>query len=398
MKYFFIFGNNPSLSLAELTSIFPHLVFDVVGKNFCIVQHKDPLDCNKLQQKLGGTIKIGEIFDEVDIRMVSDNESLTETLYQHLPETDDKKLSLGISIYGNSSDGRPIMQKKDILKLGMMLKKTIRSGAKKKSVRFVTSKELTLSSVVVKTNHLLDDNGVELVFLAHQSKMYLGKTLTVQEFTAYSTRDYGRPARDDLSGMLPPKLAQIMINLAGEFDEHSLLLDPFCGSGTILQEAALIGYKNIYGSDRSQKAIQNTIENIAWLQKKLSQFFDAHITVKQRDTTKLTLDHQSCSVDKIVTEPYLGPALRENPSFHVLTGILEELEQLYFSSFKTFHKILKPKGRIVFIFPVFDRNKTITNIDDILAIGFECIEYPNTLLYARDDQKIRRMIQVFRKR
>ena len=36
-------------SLADLLAYF-HLV-DVVGKNF-IVQHKDPLDCNKLQQNL----------------------------------------------------------------------------------------------------------------------------------------------------------------------------------------------------------------------------------------------------------------------------------------------------------------------------------------------------------
>ncbi len=45
------------------------------------------------------------------------------------------------------------------------------------------------------------------------------------------------------------------------------ILDPFCGSGTILQEAMLLGFKNIYGSDKDKRAIANSKENINWLKK-----------------------------------------------------------------------------------------------------------------------------------
>ena len=60
-------------------------------------------------------------------------------------------------------------------------------------------------------------------------KGFLGQTLVVQPFKVLSKRDFGRPARDDHSGMLPPKLAQIMINLARRNDDISTktILDPF---------------------------------------------------------------------------------------------------------------------------------------------------------------------------
>jgi hypothetical protein len=38
--------------------------------------------------------------------------------------------------------------------------------------------------------------------------------MALQDFESYSKRDYGRPARDPRTGSLPPKLAQILINLA----------------------------------------------------------------------------------------------------------------------------------------------------------------------------------------
>src|SRR5205823_3602162 len=89
----------------------------------------------------------------------------------------------------------------------------------------------------------------------------------VQPFEQFSARDFGRPGRDDLSGMLPPKLAIIMINLAAN-DTISVLLDPFCGSGTILSEALLLGYKNLIGSDISEKAVADTKTNLDWIANK----------------------------------------------------------------------------------------------------------------------------------
>ena len=35
----------------------------------------------------------------------------------------------------------------------------------------------------------------------------------MQDFEQWGARDYGRPSRDAVRGMLPPKLARMMVNL-----------------------------------------------------------------------------------------------------------------------------------------------------------------------------------------
>ena len=85
-------------------------------------------------------------------------------------------------------------------------------------------------------------------------RLSLVKLEGVQNISAYAMRDQKRPKRDAFVGMLPPKLAQIMINLAlgDQEPKDKLLLDPFCGTGVLLQEALLMGLK-VYGTDLSQK-------------------------------------------------------------------------------------------------------------------------------------------------
>lgn len=71
-------------------------------------------------------------------------------------------------------------------------------------------------------------------------------------------RDYGRPARDARVGMLPPKLAQIMLNLSVKDEKSGTVLDPFCGTGVLLQEAALAGFDFI-GSDIEPRMVEMTL-------------------------------------------------------------------------------------------------------------------------------------------
>jgi len=50
----------------------------------------------------------------------------------------------------------------------------------------------------------------------------------VQDINAYTKRDFGKK-RDMDTGMLPPKLAQMMINIANNGkQEITSLYDPFC--------------------------------------------------------------------------------------------------------------------------------------------------------------------------
>src|SRR6185503_2497460 len=54
-----------------------------------------------------------------------------------------------------------------------------------------------------------------------------------------------------------------MINLSGNHKALDYILDPFCGSGTILQEAILLGFRAV-GSDLDQTAIENSEKNLEW--------------------------------------------------------------------------------------------------------------------------------------
>ncbi|MCB9806812.1 hypothetical protein H6768_02830 [Candidatus Peribacteria bacterium] len=52
--------------------------------------------------------------------------------------------------------------------------------------------------------------------------------------------------RSMVVGMMPPKIAQIMINLATKGDKKVAIWDPFCGLGTTLIEAFHGGWKCLY--------------------------------------------------------------------------------------------------------------------------------------------------------
>ena len=99
-----------------------------------------------------------------------------------------------------------------------------------------------------------------------KDKIIIARTKKVQDITDYTDRDRNRPKRDAYVGMLPPKLAQIIINLASGNNQIAgkRLLDPFCGTGVIPQEALLMGF-DVYGTDIEQKMIDYSQINIEWL-------------------------------------------------------------------------------------------------------------------------------------
>ncbi|NIP32855.1 hypothetical protein GWN26_09370, partial [Candidatus Saccharibacteria bacterium] len=222
-SYFFILGRNTTLSISEIESVLEkNIASRIMGTGFYIIESKDELDLNELQQTLGGTIKIGEI-------VLESEKEITNYLKKN---AGDKKLRFGINLYG--CDLKPMQIKKQLKDAGI-------------SSRLVESKEKTLSSVITQ-KEILNKDGIELNCFKADNKIFIGRTRTCQPFEEFSYRDWQRPAKDQASGMLPPKIAKIMINLA-QADRNELLLDPFCGSGTILMEAALMGHNILIGSD-----------------------------------------------------------------------------------------------------------------------------------------------------
>ncbi len=393
MTYFFVLGNNPTISLMELAAILPNHEARLLGQNFLIWESGHELQPQTLIKKLGGVIKIGEIK-----KILPAKQDSQPALFGILKKSNQNlaisgKFNFGLSYYGE--------QKLPTLAWGLELKKKLKEEGL--SSRLVTSKEANLSSVVVEQNKLLT-KGCELVVASDGGQLFIGQTLAVQAFKDLSKRDYGRPARDDASGMLPPKLAQIMLNLAGINENSGLILDPFCGSGTILQEALLMGAKDVVGSDISPKAIADTKENLAWLKEKYS-LSDRGIKVFLKNATKLSESFKPGQVTAIITEPYLGP----QRGWHDLKVVKEELEFLYTAALGEFVKILPSKARVVMIWPSFFGNQLLKpSYNAFKIINFfpeDWQKWPGvklttrgTVIYGRSGQKVFREIVVLEKK
>jgi len=392
MRYFFILGTNPALSVAELAAVTALDNWQLLADDFLVADSEREINPDNLIKRLGGMIKIGRIVSEIKKENGQElRDKVIETAQIKQAQGDAGKFNFGFSGYGKHD-----FNKKD---LGIKLKNCFRE--KGISSRFVISREKTLSSVVVAQNKLLT-RGIEIVLAADKEKIFIGETLAVQPFKDLSLRDYGRPARDDFSGMLPPKLAQIMINLA-QTPENSVIIDPFCGSGTILSEAMLMGYKNLFGSDISPKAIDDTRKNISWV-KELYKVNDVKLKLFVKNAVDLSKFIKGESIDAVVTEPYLGPQ-RGQINFN---AVIRDLEELYSAAIKEFIKILKPKGRTIMVWPIFYGQRPMTpNYSGFKILNMvpadlrqsEFIKKNNrdTIIYGRPGQKVYREIVVLEK-
>lgn len=394
MKYFFNLGNNPTLSIAEITAKFPNNHYSLISDDILLLTSKSKINTKKTINELGGTIKIGKIIDfnspinnfEKEIPTIINN-----TISNYIK---DQKYRFGFSNHTN--------KKLNTKRLAMEIKRFLKE--KNINSRWVTSKEKILSSVVVEQNKLIT-RGTEIILMEKSNKLIIGQTLAIQPFKSLSFRDFGRPARDDKSGMLPPKLAQILINLSNS-NKDKVLLDPFCGSGTIITEGLLMGFKNLIGSDISKKAISDSEQNIKWTTNKYDASNINHKLINCSSLNLLNIIKPN-SIDSIATEPYLGPQ-RGNINLNKTT---KEIEELYTKSLAVFHKILKTDGTISIIFPVFNiKNKqyfvnpklsgfTISNPIPANLTNNKSIKLTNrnTIIYSRPGQRVEREIVQLKK-
>ena len=100
-----------------------------------------------------------------------------------------------------------------------------------------------------------------------------------------SVRDYGDRAPTDRPffqpGSMDPMLARALVNLAGA-GPGKTVLDPMCGTGGILIEAAAVG-ASVLGSDAQPKMVRGAARNLA------SEIPDTDWGVVRADATRLPL-------------------------------------------------------------------------------------------------------------
>ncbi|MDO8463352.1 MAG: hypothetical protein Q7S96_03740 [bacterium] len=359
MQLAFILGREPHLSIAELFAV---LGDDADWGNAQLSGEALVLDLHHrgaspeaaaavLMDRLAGVQKIATVLGHITRDAVR-----ADTIAQHISASahPDQRVRYGFSVYTLGGDARAVEHvRKNIRQSTTDVKQRLESAGRK--VRHVTSRDATLSTVTVAEQKLLPEkNGVELAFLVTDDGIVLTRTLAVQPFKAWSTRDYGRPRRDARSGMLPPKLARMMVNIAlgttrPDAEGGATLLDPFCGSGTILMEAMLLGIPRIIGTDVSAGAVADTQENVEWVRRAaraIAQYPTQTVSVTPCDIHGL-VHCMTEPITTIATEPTLGPPQPRAAS----TRLPAELSTLYLDAFRQFAKVLKPGARVAFVFP-----------------------------------------------
>ena len=400
--YSFILGHSAKLSQAEIESVlkYKNIDFQITEMNdiFLILETKVLLDIEELNSTLGGIIKIGKL--EFFIDKLSNEENLVSFFKEILKKNSDleNKIKFGFSVY--SSDE---FLQKFVFKLALSIKKSLKG--EKISSRVVTSKEKNLSAVIVEKEHLIS-SGFDMQVLKIEKRYYFFRTLAVQDFTRFNALDYDRPRVDSKSGMMPPKLAKIMLNLV---DKKGVILDPFCGSGTILLMAAELGFQKIIGSDISEKAVLDSQENLKWYAERFNRKIDNYIF--QSDVKNLLEEGiEKNSIDCIVSEGYLGQPLRGHEDFSFIQGQISDLSDLYLESFRVFKDLLKIGGCVIITLPIFvvdnnsprfageARENHLEIIEEIKKLGFQkksLLENGKNLVYKREGQRVYRNVIKF---
>jgi tRNA G10 N-methylase Trm11 len=396
MKYFAILGRQPKISYAELESLFGSENVSVFSADIAILETELNTE---ICQRLGSIIKICEVVSEQSYtNWPKLSQNIIHTFSKIGKTYPDGKITIGISLYGLN------IKLKDLEKTGLSAKKVLKASGR--PIRLVPNKQTFLSTPQVIHNKLLTTSGIELVAVASGNKLLLGKTIYEQDIEAYTARDQARPKRDAYIGMLPPKLAQTIINLAAgpinivnetEVNTNSTLLDPFCGTGVVLQEALLMGY-SVIGTDINPKMIDYSIENISWLKDKYPEATNHYVRIELGDAQ----EHQwPKDVAIVAGETYLGQPISMIPDPEKLTRLVNETNSLHKRSLANLAKQLAPGTRICLAVPTWRTKKGfkhLPTLDQLGEIGYNRIEFKHTklndLIYIRENQFVGRELVV----
>lgn len=385
MKYVAVLGRQAGLSVAELESVFgDYYILPVSGQAVAIASD-NILD---LAPRLGGTVKITKVLTEISSKNWGDLENyLKKNVPLYLGYLPEGKLTFGISTYDISVTPARINA------TALSLKKIIKNAGK--SVRIVPNKENALNSAKVLYNKLTGDKGWELVFIGtDKGSTILAQTVYEQDIDAYAGRDQQRPARDARVGMLPPKLAQTIINLSGAKSEQTLL-DPFCGTGVLLQEALLMDM-NVVGADLEPKMIEYSGKNMDWLAAKTD--ITNKMSLKVADATSATID---TNVDVIACETYLGRPLTSLPDQESLNKIVQDCNTIHKKFLQNIARQTKPGFKMCIAVPAWKLKagfKHLPVLDHLEELGYNRIRFVHVdtkdLIYHRDDQVVARELVV----
>jgi tRNA G10 N-methylase Trm11 len=367
MKHIFHLGRNPELSILEAVSFLErtkrkYQIKKITKQSILIEIEK--FDPKKAINQLGGTIKISS-------ELTNSKKHIEITLSNQTKN----KITYGINKIESSSSH---VQK---------LIKTIKDSCREQKIKVLQKYSSEREIPPTKAKNL------DIELTVYKGNYY--KVSAISDPKSYKKRDEKRPNFEPLK-VVSVRLAKILINLA-QPKKDDLLLDPFTGLGTILQEATLMDVKST-GSDKYSNTVKKCKQNLDWLKKEFN--LKTIPQVKIADVAKLSSKIKKA--DAIATEPYLGPYLMKLPTEQEAREIAKEVSKIYEDLLRESSKILKNGSKMAIIVPTFK-----TKNSKIIRIGFQTllekygfkIHQPlrNTLVpidYILRNSKIRRKIYV----
>jgi tRNA G10 N-methylase Trm11 len=394
MKAIAILGRQPALGMAELESLVGGDALTLVHSGVAglmVDAHEIPFD------QLGGTIKLAQILTVLPTdTWQSIHDYLVEKAPEHSEYVREGKLTIGLSAIGLRVGVR------ELNATALSIKKAVRNRGR--SVRIVPNKEKELNSAQVIHNGLTGPNGWELLCIRFGNQTILAQTTHIQDIESYAARDQARPMRDAKVGMLPPKLAQIILNLATDHTNkstHHTVLDPFCGTGVLLQEAALAG-RHVIGSDLDERMVSYTRQNLAWLLVKYRLPNNLIGDVVQADATT---HHWKGTFSTVACETYLGKPLTSLPESKMLDAIISEVNVIHEKFLKNLAGQLKNGSRLCIAVPAWKLAhgfKHLPVLDHLEHLGYNRVKFEHapdsSLIYHRTDQIVARELVVMKRK
>lgn len=444
MKFVSILGRQPEIGIAELERLYGADNVRWLSSMSAVIK-TDDFDF----ERLGGSQKSGRVVMDLNRGNWHSISQQVVRHYQTQWSNLDHKITLGISAYGFDE-----LSAREVQKTGIIVKQKLKSTGT--SLRLLPNQESALNSATSHHNKLgLSSNKVELLITrASDGSVVVAESIGAQNITALAARDQGRPKRDAFVGMLPPKLAKIMVNLAvgegqildlssqileetkeqttisgaklevssatgrsatsfegsksvvqrakasetlssEERSRKGRLLDPFCGTGVLLQEALLMGF-DVYGTDLSEKMIDYSEANLKWLQEKYG-IRNMEYGVAQGDA----MTHQwQQPIDVVASETYLGQPFSAPPSPAKLTEVRGNCDHIIRKFLNNIHGQLQPGTLLCLAVPAWkdiDGNFThLPLINELSSLGYRRIELKNIthnqLIYHREDQVVARQL------
>lgn len=371
-NYYFQLGSTPELSFKELELVLAGYQLDRVAVDVVKAELASDEVALQLIKTLGGTVKIlQELATVENVNKDQIADQLIKILLEKKPNT------FAIAEWGR--DHLPKIEASD-------LKSLVRKQGLNLSYKDQTRHGLSASLL------LHHQEIFELVILQTLANTIIAKTVAVQDIDDWTNRDRGKPYSDRKKGMLPPKVARIMVNLAST--PAITVYDPFCGSGTILLEALMLGHC-VIGSDLDPVSVQGTQQNINWLKQNYQLPTSLTDQVFAQDATHVDKKQLAQPISCIITEPFLG---KPTPREEEVANIFKGLEKLYLGVFKQWQSILADGAEVIIILPLIETSRHTFNleglIDKLVNFGYTTVFQP--IIYKRPQAIVQRQIIKFK--